>query len=159
VNQPQEFPQAPPDKPIRVFFGRVLPERTAVSLDGVPDLLIRADGHDVFLLRLHLDASSIVIECRGGATIADADLKETVRNITSTFVDCLGFVRGCGYQVEITSVGGDSAAVFGVAVGAGERDPVSISAKTAALIQLLLERDDGSMTPYIGRSRIIVERS
>jgi hypothetical protein len=137
-----------PTSPLRVFFGRVLPERADVDLAGLPGILTRVEGHDDLSIQLHVNSSCVVVETRGGATLPDATLKESIRGLVASFVDCLGFVRGCGYEVEMTSVGGDTqAAVFGVHMGEGDDDASVVNVKASALITLLLHDSTGSLIP------------
>jgi hypothetical protein len=145
-NNPASLPPLPTG-PRRVFFGRVLPERAAVHLTGLPNIIARSESHDDTLLQIHIDSSHIVVESLGGGTMSNDELKAMVRTFVATLVDALGFTNGCGYQIEIASVGGDSTGVFGVQFGEGESDPQRIHDHSTSLITMLLSRSDGSLKP------------
>ena len=144
-----ESPEIPtlPTSPLRVFSGRVLPERAAVQLRGLPDFLVRDPSGDDIAVRVHIDSSQVVVETRGGASVHADLLRERIRTFVAMFVDALGFVNGCGYQVELSSVGGLETGVYGVRYGDGHADEQAIHDNTMALIAVLLSRPDGALLP------------
>ena len=90
------------------FAGKVLPERTYVTLGPIPRLKIRTDlGHKVNEISADvvINTAQIMVVAR---SVEPFNNLETLRNsIESTvrgIVDAYGYIEGRGYDVEITSV-------------------------------------------------------
>jgi len=102
-----------------VFIGRVMPERTYVTI-SIPPLLGREViglGRLDIMISINLAQVSAVIKTT--ETVVNVPtLRNFVEQIVRTAVDAYGYIEGRGYDIEITSVitpdGGQS--VFGVEI-------------------------------------------
>ena len=90
------------------FIGRVLPERTWVTIgDGKPIKFQfqRSDWDLDCELTLSIGVAQVSAVVSSPREIVDvATLKNVVSDLVSTEVDAFGYLEGRGYQTEITSV-------------------------------------------------------
>lgn len=134
------------------FFGRVLPERTFVTLPALdlkfavpPDAVGKSPGA---ALRVHINSATVVVRVER-STIGDLLwLRNLVGVLVGSYVDAFGYARGCGYRVEITgSDQADSSNVFGVSMpvlAVGEEDAL---AAFRVIADLVLNDPEGRARP------------
>lgn len=104
---------------VYVFGGKVMPERAAVS---VPTFELRVDAKDMGIaceasISIGVSQVSAVVKT-SGEEVDLLTLKNVVESLVRAEVDALGYLWGCGYDVEITSVVESSGnqVVFGVGI-------------------------------------------
>lgn len=100
------------------FYGIVLPERAAVTINGFPILAFKApDAGFGGEIKFSIDVSKISITVR--ITEGNPDiftLRNYVESIIRSNVDFLGYIKGCGYDLELSSATDElgNHTVFGV---------------------------------------------
>lgn len=102
-----QFSLNDPTKTLYIFTGLVHPHRARVDLLAGPQFppVFFAQTSDGNALRigLQINLNQITIYVQADRPIDDFEsLRNEVRDITALFTDALGFVVGCGYDVEIT---------------------------------------------------------
>jgi hypothetical protein len=88
------------------FVGRVSPERASVTLDGLGaiTLTIPQEGW-TGTVTVSVICSQLSLIFAGDVEISDMPtLKNIAQEFAQNLVDTLGYVWGCGYEVEITAV-------------------------------------------------------
>ena len=107
------------------FSGRVHPERTYVTIDGIPPCRIETRLTDSVLIvdtHIMIDNAQILVTADCEEQIDDLEtLRNSVESTVRGIVDSFGYVEGRGYDLELTSViasTGERWAVFGVEIGA-----------------------------------------
>lgn len=97
------------------FTGVVHPERANVSL-GLRDLAIT--GPPPGVARLSITASQVHLTFETDHDLPDAaSLRNSFEALVQHFLDCLGFIEGCGYGVDLRQLiydDGENVTVFGV---------------------------------------------
>ena len=107
------------------FTGKVLPERTYVSIGPFPTFNVHVDlpeGGVDFDADVVIDTAQVAVVVRSHLEIPDLEtLRNSVEHVVRGIVDAFGYIEGRSYDVEITSVidlSGKRSHVFGVEVGA-----------------------------------------
>jgi hypothetical protein len=126
------------------FSGKILPERENISFPVVLDGAVRQEGSLKAGTRISLSvfASQISAVVHSEAEVADIGaMREKVEEYARFGVDALGYLLGCGLDVEITGVSCPSPylhTVFGVEVpGASDSAGASAGELQAAFQRIL----------------------
>lgn len=105
------------------FFGRIHPERAAVTLAGLPVMTILSFGQSLDpLLGASIDghAPTLDLEISWGQVVAEValpapmpvlDMRNMVLEAVQQVVDGVGWEVGCAYQVEISAARGPGGSV------------------------------------------------
>jgi len=122
-----------------VFFGKVFPERANVSI--APSMLsLKAEDAGIMgELKISISLSQITAVFKSEQTIADFyTLKNYIEDAIRLEVDALGYLLGCGYDIEITSMVDslDNRIVFGVGVPILQKDSTSRVNKFDIVMQI-----------------------
>ena len=140
---------------IYVFAGKVLPERTYVSIGPFPTFNVHVDLPDDvidFEADVVIDNAQIAVVVRSNQQIGSLEtLRNTVEHVVRGIVDAFGYIEGRSYDVEITSVidsSGKRSLVFGVELGdiqatKNER-PVPLADLLRLMITPSLSSDEGA---------------
>jgi len=102
-----------------VFFGKILPERTNVSIFPLGIGIDFPDSNIKGTIKFSVQLSQIYAEFISEKEVDNiATLKNYIEKAIRAPIDTLGYVLGCGYDVEITSVITDSGnqIVWGVGI-------------------------------------------
>ncbi|MBE9006276.1 hypothetical protein IQ259_14725 [Fortiea sp. LEGE XX443] len=105
---------------VYTFFGKVLPERANVTISQIAYRLIQPDtGIDGNLI-VSIALSQVTARFTASNEIADLlTLRNYVHDAIRVELDILGYVNGCGYELEITQVAdslGNQPIIFGVGI-------------------------------------------
>ena len=107
------------------FAGKVLPERTYVSIGPFPTFNVHVGLPEVsidFEANVVIDNAQVAVVVRSHLEIANLEtLRHSVEHVVRGIVDAFGYIEGRSYDVEITSVidmSGKHSLVFGLEVGA-----------------------------------------
>ena len=88
-----------------IFNGRILPERVAANLQPPQKLRVLVPGTTTeFDVTLSIVASQVAVIVDSASTIDIGTMKNQVERVVRLVVDALGYLEGCGYDAEITSV-------------------------------------------------------
>lgn len=102
-----------------VFSGLVHPERAHVEINSGPLKAEFPDGTHIEV-KFEINAAQINVLVNSEIERNVWDLRNHIDEVVTAQVDFLGYINGCGYQVEITScidVKKETPIVFGVNVG------------------------------------------
>lgn len=108
------------DYVVYTFFGKVLPERANVTISQIAYRLIQPDtGIDGNLI-VSIDLSQVTARFTATREIGDLlTLRNYVHDAIRVELDILGYINGCGYELEITQVAdslGNPPIIFGVGI-------------------------------------------
>jgi len=88
-----------------VFTGRVMPERANVNVSAFQVQLLATDAGVSGNAIVSIDVSQVSVMLNTETVNVDLHtLKNYMEYIVRNLVDALGYLSGCGYDVEITSV-------------------------------------------------------
>lgn len=88
---------------VYTFFGKVLPERANVTISQIAYRLIQPDTGIDGNLTVSIALSQVTVRFTASSEIADLfTLRNYVHDAIRVELDILGFVNGCGYELEIT---------------------------------------------------------
>jgi hypothetical protein len=119
-NSNESFKDMVSDCVVYTFFGKVLPERTNVTIFQIAYRLVQPDtGIDGNLI-VNIDLSQVTARFISSEEVIDLlTLKNYVHDAIRVELDILGYMNGCGYELEITQVAdslGNPPIIFGVGI-------------------------------------------
>lgn len=105
---------------VYTFFGKVLPERVNVTIPQITYRLIQLDTGIDGNLTVSIALSQVTACFTASSEIVDLlTLRNYVHDAIRVELDILGYVNGCGYDLEITQVAdsvGNPPIIFGVGI-------------------------------------------
>lgn len=132
---------------ILVFTGRIIPERVAVDVIGLPTLSFGDDPSTLMYVDIFIGCSQIIARVKDEHSSTDLlTLKNQVQMIVATIVDSLGWCNHCAYTIEITACSTPTETqVFGVDFRISDLPDGTIDAVSLSL--LLLNDPEGKLKP------------
>jgi len=108
------------------FTGVVHPERANVNIAGLKLDLIGDVRGEAFIA---IECSQLRISIRTDNPIDITTLRNSIQSLAGHVVNCLGFVLGCGYEVELIQLlkDEDGQVVFGVGYPALQERPPAVT--------------------------------
>lgn len=108
------------DSVVYTFFGKVLPERSNVTIPQIARRLIQPDTGIDGILTVSIDLAQVTARFTAIGEIVDLlTLRNYLHDAIRVELDILGYVNGCGYDLEITQVAdslGNPPIVFGIGI-------------------------------------------
>ncbi|MDO8487083.1 MAG: hypothetical protein Q7S45_02225 [Candidatus Curtissbacteria bacterium] len=144
-----------------IFFGKVHPERAALTLPETKGEVGQKDGDFKGTIKVLVILSQITVELDTTSKYHIIDLKNSVENFVHAMVDTYGYLKGYAYSVEILSVfipetGHDE--VFGIDVvqitedeknrPLNYNDALQLALKIPELYMVLKDLRDAIKRPY-----------
>lgn len=129
-----------------LFYGRVLPERAAVSIQDQFEFTHVATGIKG-KISTNILLNQVVVWVETEEIWDVFDLRNVVKNVLSTQLGILGFLKGYAYEVEITRVlnrGREIDQVFGIDIPCiADRHSETTFAETLQKLRLLCQGQQG----------------
>jgi hypothetical protein len=105
---------------VYTFFGKVLPERANVTISQIAYRLIQPDSGIEGDLIVSIDLSQVTARFISGEEVVDLlTLRNYVHDAIRVELDILGYMNGCGYELEIIQVAdslGNPPVIFGIGI-------------------------------------------
>ncbi|HKJ60943.1 MAG TPA: hypothetical protein VKA94_02965 [Hyphomicrobiales bacterium] len=86
------------------YFGKIIPERAALNIDGPTKTFFKYEPYGKCEATIHLYVSQLVVDFKTEIDIDDfISAKNFISEFSQQYVDLAGFLLGVGYEMEITS--------------------------------------------------------